>query len=170
MHSNEAEIFVMDNPKSIATLRPNVRGEETSPHSYEQFILLQLHKHHGWMTQAQLEQAVLGNFGRSFGPDDLRLMRVGKSGAKQPKWRNNLAWAKVVLRKLGLILQRTRTVNGVKGTYVVLLAFDREHRQVINWVRGGPWNQMGRIKLKRPTNVRRHKLAVEKRNVPVVRF
>jgi hypothetical protein len=155
--SPPAEFFKLHDRRSIKKLHVNVRGEENSPRSYLQFILALL-KMNPVITQAQLETELLEHFKPSFGPEDVRIMKVGKRG-KQPKWKNSLAWAKVVARKQKTIAWRKRG----KVSYIVSLlpAQDKEHRRFKTWAKGRKVKKMKKkIRIKRRPNIRKHKMVL----------
>ncbi len=154
------ETFKLHDAKSVKRLTRNDSGYENSPQSYHRFMMTLLASNGGVLTQDQLESELLEHFRPSMGPDDLRMMNVGKRGAQQPKWRNSLAWAKVTARKQNLILQRTNTFEGEKTTWVVMRAFDPEHYAMQEWASGRKVKKMKKIKIKRKPSVRRHKMVL----------
>jgi hypothetical protein len=83
--SPPAEFFKLHDRRSIKKLHVNLRGEENSPRSYLQFMLALLNLN-PVITQAELETELLEHFKPSFGPEDVRMMKVGKRGM-QPKWK-----------------------------------------------------------------------------------
>lgn len=157
------ETFVFENVQSIENLSQNLRGQETSGRSYVQLLMLTLLNNGGVVTNKQLEQAVLRNFGSSFGPDDKRMIRVGRKGYRMTKWRNTLAWAKVMAKKKNLIAWRQMQRNGVKKKYIVMLAYNDQHRQFIDWAIERRSKPMGKIRLRRKPALKRHKIPERKR-------
>ena len=95
--TTKSETFILNNVRSVKLLSKNVRGEENSARSYFWFLHELLASVGGVIEQADLEAAVLKHYGPGFGPDDLRMM--GKGLFHQPKWKNSLAWAKVMARR-----------------------------------------------------------------------
>jgi hypothetical protein len=155
--SPPAEFFKLHDRRSIKKLHVNLRGEENSPRSYLQFMLALLNLN-PVITQAELETELLEHFSSSFGPEDVRKMKVGKRG-KQPKWKNSLAWAKVVARKQKTIAWRKRG----KVTYIVSLspAQNKEHRRFRVWAKRRTVKKMKKkIRIKRRPNVRQHKMVM----------
>src|SRR5437588_2495945 len=95
--TTRSETFILNNARSVKRLSKNVRGEENSARSYFWFLHELLPSVGGVIEHTDLEAAVLKHYGPGFGPDDLRL--VGKGHFRQPKWKNSLAWAKVMARR-----------------------------------------------------------------------
>jgi hypothetical protein len=138
-----SETFILNNTRSVRRLSKNVRGEENSARSYLCFLLALPRLVGGVIEQADLEAAVLKHYGPGFGPDDLRM--VGKGRFRQPKWKNSLAWAKVMARPREAdeggdlarrIVQRSRRERGVKKTYLVLLDPAVTDQEWIDWALG----------------------------------
>ena len=94
-----AEQFTIDDPKSIKSLSKNTKGVENAGESYR-LLILEMLKAKGWVLKNEVREAILRNFGPSFGPEDLRLKKVGKYG-RQPKWQNTFDWAVVQGRRRG---------------------------------------------------------------------
>jgi len=79
----------------------NKKGEETGAISFVQFIERLLRESAtGVFKQEEVEAAILDepSLGGEFGPSDLRMKKVGRSG-KMPKWKSNLDWCKALLRR-----------------------------------------------------------------------
>lgn len=99
MEPTAPECFVIDNARSIAAMSKNGPGVENAGESYR-LLILELLKPKGWVLKSEVREAILRNYGSSFGPDDLRLKRVGRHGF-QPKWQNTFDWAVVQGRRRG---------------------------------------------------------------------
>lgn len=99
--------FFLGDDASVARMSRTPKGAENSAGGYVWFLGLALERHGGVMTASEIEAEFLRHYERSFGPDDKRLIRVGKHG-RQPKWKNALAWAKVIGIKLRLWWRRER--------------------------------------------------------------
>jgi hypothetical protein len=98
----------------------------------------------GVIEQEELEATVLKHSGASFGPNDLRPVKCGRGGTC-PKWRNTLAFAKVMSRQVHQdgegnpttsIRQRSRQEGGKRRTYLVLLDSSITPAKWIAWVLG----------------------------------
>lgn len=124
------ETFRMDDRRSTRHLSQNKKGEENSARSYRAFMLAQLRKHNGVMISEELEEAVFRNYGDTFGPDDLRLVK------KRPKWKNTLDWAKAVGARKGEVATRSCQENKKKVTYIVLLDDEITDTDWIRWAKG----------------------------------
>jgi hypothetical protein len=139
--TSNSETFILNNSRSVKRLSKNAQGEENSPRSYFWFLHELLPSVGGVIEQADLERAVLKHYSPSFGPDDLRI--IGKARFRQPKWKNSLAWAKVMVRRAWKddagnitprILQRSCQEKGVKKTYLVLIDPNVTPQDWIDWV------------------------------------
>src|ERR1043166_5192218 len=98
-------------------IRRNRKGEEIGTVQLRIFLLWHLEQCGGWTTGDKLEAAVWATFGKMFGPDDLKLMRVGRH-SKRPKWKNSLDWAKAQATKMKRIHLRSEWREGRKITYI----------------------------------------------------
>jgi hypothetical protein len=152
MNKTTGETFILNNARSVRRLSKNVRGEENSARSYFWFLHALLPSVGGVIEQADLEAAVLKHYGPGFGPDDLRM--VGKGGFRQPKWKNSLAWAKVMARRrwedeggnlTRQIVQRSRQEAGVKKTYLVLIDPTVTDQHWMDWAVGRKADPMGQV-------------------------
>lgn len=119
MTDPNSETFRMDDGRSYRKLSKNGANEENSARSYRIFMIEQLKKHGGVMEQKDLEEAVLRNYGHTFGPADKR--QIHSFGKPRPKWKNTIDWAKAAACRLGQVATRSKTENKVKKTYIVLL-------------------------------------------------
>jgi hypothetical protein len=113
------EFFTINDNASVSKLTVNDAAHENSASAYAQFIVAFLSTKNGFCTGQQLVESFHRHYSHTFGPSDLR--PIGK--AKLPKWRNTLAWAKVILQKQGKIAVRstTRQQNGKKQTVEYLV-------------------------------------------------
>ncbi len=127
------ETFLMDDGRSIRHLSQDRAQEENSAPAYCAFLVKQLRKHGGVMTQQQIETAIEKNYGSTFGPDDLRPVRIGRNRVTRPKWKNTLDLAKVLGRKEGLLVTRSKQIDKKKVTYVVLLDPNVTPQEWIEW-------------------------------------
>ncbi len=93
--------------------------EEVSARTYYRYLLWFLERHRGHCTEADLEQAVMEYFGSHWTRADKQLINVGQHGT-QPKWRNQLAWAKVLAGKRHQLFHTT--VGKGKARQTILLA------------------------------------------------
>ena len=109
--TTRSETFILNDARSVKRLSQNVRGEENSARSYFWFLHALLPSVGGVIEQADLEAAVLKHYGPGFGPDDRRT--VGKGRFRQPKWKNSLAWAKVMARSSHEFCGEAKGVLGV---------------------------------------------------------
>ena len=94
-------------------------AEEVSVRTYYRYLLWYLEKHRGHCTEADLERAIKEDFGPHWTRADKQLIKVGEH-AEQPKWRNQLAWAKVLAGKRHELFQ-TKVGKG-KAKQTILLA------------------------------------------------
>jgi hypothetical protein len=141
--TTSTETFILNNTRSVKRLSKNVRGEENSARSFFWFLHALLASVGGVIEQADLEAAVWNHYDPGFGPDDMRM--VGRGSCRQPKWKNSLAWAKVMARRrcqdasgnlTCQIVQRSRQEAGVKKTYIVLIDSTITDPEWIEWVLG----------------------------------
>lgn len=163
------EKFIVNDGRSIRRLSKNQPGEENSARSYHRLTVRLLQEADGVLEQKRLEAAVLRNFAPSFGPDDYK--PIGKW--KLPKWKNSLAWAKVLGRQsqvgengelLPQFLQRRGRGPGggsPRGTYIVLIEPKITPLDWIAWVRERPAARF-RGRKRCPNCRRKHYLSAKK--------
>lgn len=120
------ETFILNDRRSIKHLSRNEEGTETDAPSYLAFMLKLLELNEGWITQPDLEQAMIRNYGASWGPDDLRPVRVGNV-TERPKWKNALDWAKVLGFKKEQIA--TRKLKGVS----IIVSLEHADQALVAW-------------------------------------
>jgi len=123
------------------SIKRNNRGTETTAPDYIPLILNHLVEH------------VKSTLGQTWGPSDKRMMKVGKSGAVQPKWMNMLAWAKVIMRGQRMLTQRKKG----KVIYLVLTAMSLTHAKAISWARRKRTKRVKKIR-KRDKTKKVHRL------------
>ena len=104
------ETFLVNDGRSIRRLSKDRPNEENSAPAFCKTLVELLKRNGGVMTQQEIEAAFLKNYGKTFGPDDLRPIPVAKTGKTRPKWKNTLDWAKVLGRKKGLLVTGSKTV------------------------------------------------------------
>lgn len=97
----------------------NRKGIETSSLPYRDFILQRLKECDGVIFADELYRDIDAAFGHTFGVEDRRMKKVGRFG-EQPKWKNNVDWAKSVLTRFGLIATRKALVGEGRRTTVIV--------------------------------------------------
>lgn len=115
----QVETFVLNDRRSIKKLHRNPEGVILSAYGYRAFLVALLKANDGYMTKDEILKDVEKHYSGAWGADDLA--KLGKS--KMTKWRNQLAWALVVLGKKKEVLWRqTKDDNGKKVVWYVLMS------------------------------------------------